>query len=66
MRTGEYWEGGSPSHPSPAQTTEVAGCDPLKKVLSHVANIDKNNGLAYIIRANTKPELTGQSVYNLM
>ena len=36
----------------------------LKKVPSHMANIDKNNGVIYVIRVNTKPELMGQSVYH--
>ena len=47
MRTGECWEGGSPFFRSPAQTKEEAGCDlpPLKKVLSHMTNIDQTNGL---------------------
>ena len=33
--------------PTPAQITEAAGCDlpQLIKVLSHMANIDHNNGL---------------------
>ena len=35
-----------------------------KKVPSHVANSDKNNGLISVIRVNKKPELMGQSVYN--
>ncbi|CAO2629359.1 hypothetical protein LEMLEM_LOCUS20454, partial [Lemmus lemmus] len=39
---------------------------PAEKGMSHVANIDKNNGLVYIIRTNKKPELRGQSAYNLM
>ena len=32
----------------------------LKKVPSHVDNIDKNNGLIQVIRVNKKPELMGQ------
>ena len=53
--------------PSPAQTSEEAGCGlpAEKKSLSHVAKIDQNNGLIYVIRANKKPELMGQSAYNL-
>ena len=35
-----------------------------KKVLSHVDTRDKKNWLIYIIRANTKSELMGQSVYS--
>ena len=31
-----------------------------------MANIDENNGLIYVIRVNKKPDLMGQSVYNLM
>ena len=37
---------------------------PLTKVLIHVANIDKNKGLIEVIRANMKPELTGQCITN--
>ena len=29
-------------------------------------NVDKDNGVIYVIRVNKKPDLMGQSVYNLM
>ena len=65
MRTGVFWEEGS-SFCSCEPATEEARCETasLKKVLSHVASIDKNNGLMLVIRVNKKPELMGQSVYN--
>ena len=45
MRTGEFWEEGS-SLCSPVQTQKKLDVTTqLKKVLSHVASIDKNNGL---------------------
>ena len=31
-----------------------------------MANIDKDNGVIYFIRVNKKPDLMGQSVYNLI
>ena len=34
------------------------------KVLSHLANIAKYNGLTYVIRVNKTSELLDQSVYN--
>ena len=42
MRTGEFWEEESPFFCSPAQTQkkEIVTAS-LKKVVSHVANIDK-------------------------
>ena len=30
-----------------------------------MANTDKNNGIMYVIRVNKKPELMGQSVYDV-
>ena len=64
MRTREFWEGEgpflcSPDH-SPKKHVVTAS---LKKLLSHVANIDKNNELIYVIRVN-KPELMDQSFYS--
>ena len=65
MRTGEFWEGGSPFLCSPDQPQKKQDVTvPLNKVLSHVANIVKNNGLIYITRVNKTPELMGQSVYS--
>ena len=46
MRTGEFWEGGSQFLCSPVQTQKKQDVTTtLKKVLSHVANTDKNNVL---------------------
>ena len=46
MRTGEFWEEESSFLCSCKPDTEEANVTmPLKKVLSHVAIIDKNNGL---------------------
>ena len=45
MRTGEFWEEGSSLY-SPVQTKKKQDVTtPLKKVLSHVDNTDKNDGL---------------------
>ena len=65
MSTGVFCEEGSTSavmfrHPRSRMLPA-----PLEKVLSHVANTDKNNGLIYGIRVNKKCKLMGQSVYNL-
>ena len=46
MRIGESLEGGSPFLPSPFQSQKKEDViASLKKVPSHVANTDKNNGL---------------------
>ena len=35
----------------------------LNKLLSHVANTNKNNGLIKFVRVKKKPEILGESVY---
>ena len=64
MRTGEFWEEERFSAVliQPQSKQDVTALQ--KKVLSHMANIDKTKGLTYVIRINKKPELVGQSVYN--
>ena len=54
MRIGEFREEVSSFHrPGPA-TEEARGYCPTKKVPSHVAKIDNNNGIIYLIRVNKK------------
>ena len=52
----------------PVQTTEEATCklSHRERYRAHVANRDKDHGVIYVIRVNKKPDLMGQSVYNLM
>ena len=65
MRIGEFWEEESslPVLPRPPKKQDVT-CTAVKDTEPCTANIDKTNGLIYVIRANAKPEFMGQSVYH--
>ena len=63
MRTAEFWAGRSPFLCNPHQPQKKRDVTAsLNKVTSHVANIDKNNELIYIVRVIKNSELMGQSV----
>ena len=50
------------SHSCPDQRSSRMWAAPLKKVLSHMANIDQKNGLIKMwVLHNKKPDLKGQS-----
>ena len=50
------------SHSCPGHRSSRMWAAPLKKVLSHMANIDQKNGLIKMLElARKKPDLMGQS-----
>ena len=67
QRDWEYSGSRSSLSAIPVQTTEEATCKlTTEKGTELCANVDKDNGVIYVIRVNKKPDLMDQSVYNLM